>query len=145
MAELSDVIAIVDHPDSPHGRLMYASAQLEAGSPAIRWIPPGLDLPETLATLHGIGAIAIPLGVRGATPRDRFTRQLMDAIRTLMQRDIPVFVAAGNQRANVLAQAGIGVSVAMCPGSAGTSEACVRAAIRAVRHRDGRASVPQPR
>lgn len=145
MAELSDVVAIVDHPDSPHGRLMHASAQMEAGSPAIRWIPPSLDLPETLASLDGVGAVAIPLGVRGATPRDRFTRRLMDAIRSLVQRDIPVFVAAGNRRANILAQAGIGVSVAMCPGSAGTSEACVRAAIQAVRRPDGRASVPQPR
>jgi hypothetical protein len=145
VAEVSDVIAIVDHPDSRHGRLMQASAQSEGGSPAIRWIPPSLDLPETLAALEGVGAVAIPLGVRGATPRDRFTGRLMGAIRTLMQRDIPVFVAAGNQRANVLAQAGISVSVAMCPGSAGTSEACVRAAIQAVRRRTGRASVPQPR
>jgi hypothetical protein len=144
MADLS-VIAIVDDPDSPHGRLMHACAQIEGGSPAIRWILPSLDLPETLAALEGVAAVAIPLGVRGATSRDRFTGRLMDAIRTLMQRNIPVFVAAGNQRANILTQAGIGVSVAMCPGSAGTSEACVRAAIQAVRRHDGRAAVPQPR
>jgi hypothetical protein len=120
---------------------MHACARLEAGAAAIRWIPPSLDLPETLATLDGVGAVAIPLAVRGATPRDRFTRRLMDAIRSLMQRGIPVFVAAGNQRPNLLAEAGIGVAIGMCPGSAGTSEACVRAAIHAVCRND---AVTQP-
>lgn len=144
MAEFCEVIAIVDRPDSPHGRLMQASAQVESFSPAIRWIPPSLDLPEALAALDGIGAVAIPLGVKGATPRDRFTQRLMRAIRALMARNIPVFVAAGNRHPNLLAQAGIGVSVAMHPGSAGTSEACVRAAVQAVRSSGGHPRVIQP-
>jgi hypothetical protein len=54
-----------------------------------------------------------------------------DAIRQLMARNTPVFVAAGNRRPNLLAQAGIAVSIGGVPGSTSTSEACVRAAAQA--------------
>jgi hypothetical protein len=124
------IIAIVDDPNSDHGRLMQRCARVEAFAPAIRWIEPCLQLPEILASLDGVMAVAIPIGVRGATVRDRFTQRLMDAIENLMARNIPVFVAAGNRRPNVLAEAGI--SVAAFPGTASTSEACIRAAVTAV-------------
>ena len=103
-------IAIVDTPNSEHGRLMRRCVHVGAFSPAICWVEPSLRLPEDLASLDGVAAVAIPIGVRGATVRDRFTRRLMAAIRSLMERHIPVFVAAGNRRPNLLAQAGIAVS-----------------------------------
>lgn len=92
----------------------------------------GLRLPEDLASLDGVAAVAIPIGVRGATVRDRFTQRLMAAMRSLMERHIPVFVAAGNRRPNLLAQAGIAVSTKDVSGCASTSEACVCAAVKAV-------------
>lgn len=125
------VIAIVDIPDSDHGRLMQHCARVEAFSPSIRWIEPSLQLPETLATLDRVEAVAIPIGVKGATLHDRFTQRLMIAIHSLMDRNIPVYVAAGNRQPNLLAQAGIRVSIKDIPGSTSTSEACVRAAAQA--------------
>ena len=95
----------------------------------ICWIEPGLMLPETLLRLQGIASVAMPIAVRGATLRDRFTQRLIAAITDLGARGIPVFVAAGNHEPNLLAQAGIPVSVTAFPGSSGTSEACVRAAV----------------
>jgi len=124
-------IAILDITDSDHGRLMQHHARVEAPSLTVRWIEPSLQLPETLATLDEVLAVAIPIGVKGATPHDRFTQRLMVAISTLMDRNIPVYVAAGNRRPNLLAQAGIRVSIQDVPGSTSTSEACVRAAARA--------------
>jgi hypothetical protein len=123
-------IAIVDAPDTHHGRLMQGYARLGDFAPSIQWIQPSLQLPHDLAALDGVAAVAIPLGVIGATPRDRFTRWLMQAIQGLMARRIPVFVAAGHRGQNLLANAGIGVSIDAVPGSTSTSEACVRAAIR---------------
>jgi hypothetical protein len=128
----SPVIAIVDVPDSDHGRLMLRCARVGDCVPTIRWIEPSLGLPEALAGLEGVAAVAVPLAVRGATPVDGFTRRLLDAIGGLMGRGIPVFVAAGNERPNVLARTGIGVRAEAMPGSAGTSEACVRAAVQAI-------------
>ena len=43
-------------------------------APAVRWLAPSLSLPEDLAAVEGVAAVAIPLGVRGATVDDRFTR-----------------------------------------------------------------------
>jgi hypothetical protein len=134
---MQPTIAIVDVSDSPHGRAMHRCAQGDGFVAEIRWIEPSLQLPEILATLNDVGAVAIPLAVRGATREDRFTRRLMAAIADLVRRGIPVFVAAGNRRPNLLAEAGTAVSTAMYPGSAGTSEACVRAAVAAV-HRSPR-------
>jgi len=129
--ESAPAIAVVDVPDSDHGRLMGRCARLGAFAPPIRWIEPSLRLPEALASLGGIAAVAVPLAVRGATPDDRFTRRLMEAIGALMARGVPVFVAAGNRAPNLLARAGIAVTADAFPGSAGTSEACVRAAVQA--------------
>jgi hypothetical protein len=126
------VVAIVDVRDSDHGRLMERCARVGAFAPPVRWIEPSLRLPETLAGLRGVAAVAVPLGVRGATLQDGFTRRLMEAIRGLVGRGIPVFVAAGNERPNLLAGAGIAVGVEAFPGCAGTSEACVRAAVQAL-------------
>jgi hypothetical protein len=138
------VVAIVDVRDSDHGRLMQRCARLGAFAPPVRWIEPSLGLPEALAGLEGVAAVAVPLGVRGATLRDGFTRRLMDAIRGLMARGIPVFVAAGNERPNILAGAGIAVTVEAVPGSAGTSEACVRATVQAL-YESARARDPHRR
>jgi hypothetical protein len=128
MACQATTIAIVDSPDSPHGQLMKRYAQVGEFTPIIQWIRPSLHLPQDLVSLDAVVAVAIPLGVKGATEQDRFTWWVMDAIRGLMARNIPVFIAAGNRRPNLLAKAGIAVSISAVPGSASTSEACVRAA-----------------
>ena len=126
------IVAIVDVADSDHGRLMQRCAHFQGFSPEIRWIEPCLALPEILAPLAEVAAVAIPIAVKGATLRDRFTQRLMTAIKELRARGIPVFVAAGNHRPNLLAQAGVVVPATAFPGSVGTSEACVRAAVRSV-------------
>jgi hypothetical protein len=126
------VLAIVDHPQSRHGRLMEHAVRCGIFVPAIHWVEPSLQLPETLMLLEGVGAVAMPLSIRHATPRDRFTQQVMLAISALMERGIPVFVAAGNGQPNILAQAGFSVSTRDIPGSTSTSEACVRAAVQAM-------------
>ena len=118
----------MDVAGSDHGRLMQRSAHFQAFAPVIRWITPDLQLPVTLASLDEVAAVAIPIAVKGATLRDRFTQRLMAAIKDLTARGIPVFVAAGNHRPNLLAEAGI--AVPSFPGSASTSESCVRAAVR---------------
>ena len=123
-------LAIVDLPGSDHARLMESCARFHAFAPAIRWITPDLQLPVTLASVDGVAAVAIPIAVRGATMRDRFTQRLVAAIQDLMARGIPVFVAAGNHRPNLLAEAGIAVTNRALRGSAGTSVSCVRAAVK---------------
>jgi len=123
-------IAIVDDSESEHGRLMRRCARHGDAGPAIRWLAPSLTLPEDLAALADVDAVALPLGVRGATLDDRFTRRLMAAMQALRDRGIPVLVAAGTRRPNLLARAGIAVSTRDVPGSTSTSEACVRAAAR---------------
>jgi hypothetical protein len=130
MARKDTTIAIVDSPDSRHGQLMKRYAQVGEFTPAIQWIRPSLHLPHDLASLDGVAAVAVPLGVKGATARDRFTLRVMQAIRGLMARHIPVFVAAGNRGPNLLANAGIAVAIGDAPGSTSTSEACVRAAVQ---------------
>jgi hypothetical protein len=131
MVRQDATIAIVDSPDSQHGQLMKGYAQVGEFTPMIQWIRPSLHLPHDLTSLDGVAAVAVPLGVRGATAQDRFTLWVMDAIHGLMARHIPVFVAAGNRRPNLLAKAGIAVSISDVPGSTSTSEACVRAAAQA--------------
>lgn len=123
-------IVIVDSPDHEHGRMMRRCAQVDNFTPAIRWLEPSLKLPEDLMSISGVAAVAMPLGVRGATVRDRFTQRLMASIADLMIKGIPVFVAAGNRRPNLLAKAGIAVFIKDVTGSASTSEACVRAAVQ---------------
>jgi hypothetical protein len=134
-----ETIAVVDSPDSRHGQLMRRYARVGGFTPAIQWVRPSLHLPHDLASLDGVVAVAVPLGVKGATTQDRFTSWVKEAIRGLMARNIPVFVAAGNRRPNLLADAGIAVSISDVPGSASTSEACVRAAaqlaFRSTHHR----------
>jgi hypothetical protein len=130
MKKLLPVVAIVDVAGSDHGRLMQHCARFRTFAPAIRWITPDLELPVTLASLDGVAAVAIPIAVKGATLRDRFTQRLMAAIKDLAARGIPVFVAAGNHRPNLLAEAGTAVRNTAFPGTAGTSECCVRAAVR---------------
>jgi hypothetical protein len=125
------VLAIVDRPGSHHGRLMEQCARAGGSIPSIRWIAPSLDLPEELDGLAEVSAVALPVGVRDAGSRDRFTRRLSDAIASLMARGIPVYVAAGTRRPNLLAGAGIAVSIADEPSSRSSSEACVRVAARA--------------
>src|SRR4029077_12655207 len=71
------VVAIVDVAGSDHGRLMQHSAHFQAFAPVIRWITPDLQLPVTLASLDEVAAVAIPIAVKGATLRDRFTQRLM--------------------------------------------------------------------
>lgn len=121
-------IVIVDSPHHEHGRIVCRCAQLGEFTPAIQWLEPSLKLPEELPLVKGAAAVAMPLGVRGATAGDRFTQRLREAISGLMAKGIPVFVAAGSRRRNLLAQVGIRVSTEDVPGSASTSEACVRAA-----------------
>jgi hypothetical protein len=133
-ARVATTIAIVDGPDTTHGQLMRRIAHFRDFTPSIRWVAPSLSLPEDLAAITEVAAVAIPLGVRGATADDRFTQRLMAAIRNLGDRGIPVLVAAGTRRPNLLARAGIAVSTHDVPGSASTSEACVRAAV-AIAHR----------
>jgi hypothetical protein len=128
--KLLPVVAIVDVPESDHGRLMQQCARFGAFAPAILWITPDLQLSVALASLDEVAAVAIPIAVKGATLRDRFTQRLMAAIKDLAARGIPVFVAAGNQRPNLLADAGIAVANTALAGGAGTSESCVRAAVR---------------
>lgn len=123
-------IVIVDSPQTAHGQLMRRCADVGGFTPTIQWLVPSLSLPEDVTTIRGVAAVAVPLGVRGATLDDRFTQQLMAAIRNLGDQGIPVLVAAGTRRPNLLAQAGIAVSAHDVPGSASTSEACVRAAAR---------------
>lgn len=122
-------IVIVDSPNHEHGRLMHRSAELEHITPNIRWLEPSLNLPEDLNLVIGVAAVAMPIGVRGAPIHDRFTMRLMNAIEKLMMSGIPVFVAAGSNRQNLLAQVGIAVSTQDIVGSSNTSEACVRAAV----------------
>jgi hypothetical protein len=61
-------IAIVDAPETWHGQLMKRYARVGEFSPMIRWIRPSLHLHRDLASLDGVAAVAIPLGVKGATP-----------------------------------------------------------------------------
>ena len=89
------VLAIVDDPESVHGRAMREAARLDGMEPVVAFIVPSLDLPFVLGSLTGAAAVAVPLGIRGATAQDRFTAGVADAIRALMHRGIPVFVAAG--------------------------------------------------
>src|SRR6185295_2004527 len=130
-AEGPAVVVIVDDPDSRHGRSMSRCARLGDIEPIVKWIVPSLRLPDVLCALSGVAAVALPLGVRGATDHDRFTKRLANAIRSLETRGIPVYVAAGTRRPNLLARAGIAVAAADVPPSKSTSEACVRAAARA--------------
>jgi hypothetical protein len=127
--KLSSAVAIVDFAGSHHGLLMESCARFQAFAPTIRWITPDLQLPVTLASLDDVAAVAIPIAVKGATMRDRFTQSLVAAIQGLTARGIPVFVAAGNYRPNLLAEAGIAVANRHLTGSAGTSQSCVRAAV----------------
>ena len=135
-------IAIVDDPESEHGRLMRRCARHGDAAPAIRWLAPSLTLPEDLTALAGVDAVALPLGVHGATLDDRFTRRLMAVMEALRDRGIPVLVAAGTRRPNLLARAGIAVSTRDVPGSTSTSEACVRAAARIACRREPTTPTP---
>jgi hypothetical protein len=119
-------IAIVDLPHSPHGRAMEAGVQAVSPGLRIRWIEPSLHLPEELSTLCGVAAVAIPISVRGASRRDRFTKRLIASIETLRARGTPVFVAAGNRHSNLLAEAGVPVFAKR--GGLGSSSACTIAA-----------------
>ncbi len=121
-------IVIVDSPNHEHGRMVLRFARIGNFTPGIQWLEPSLSLPEDLKSVRGVAAVAMPLGVRGATIHDRFTMRLMNSIKNLMTRGIPVFVAAGSNRSNLLAQIGIAVSTRDILGSGSTSEACVRAA-----------------
>ena len=128
MSPRGPAIAIVDDPATPHGALMSRCARAGGAGLAVRWLAPTLDLPDDLSAVTDVDAVAIPLGVRGATLDDRFTQRLMAAVRVLRERGIPVLVAAGIHRPNLLARAGVAVSTGDVPGSGSTSEACVRAA-----------------
>jgi hypothetical protein len=131
MVDEAGTIVIVDSLAHAHGRLMAEHARAGDFSLPIRWLTPTINLAEDLRSLTGVAAVAIPLGVRGATPADRFTQQVAESIAYLRGRGIPVFVAAGSGRANLIASTGIAVSSEDIPGSGNSSKACVRAAIQA--------------
>ena len=128
MSPRAPAIVIVDDPETPHGELMRRCAGASGSGLAVRWLAPSLNLPDHLSAVQDADAVAIPLGLRGATLDDRFTQRLMAAVRALRERGIPVLVAAGTHRPNLLARAGVAVSMGDVPGSGSTSEACVRAA-----------------
>ena len=134
----ADIIVIVDSLTHAHGRRMADHARADDFVPAIRWLTPTINLAEDLRSLPQVAAVAMPIGVRGATPTDRFTQRLAQAITDLLRRGIPVFVAAGSGRPNLIADAGIAVSTEDIAGSASSSEACVRAAAQAALRRKNR-------
>src|SRR4051812_28236325 len=100
-------IAIVDLPQSHHAKCMESCVRSVSPKLRIRWVEPSLQLPETLSTIRGVAAVAIPMSVRGASTCDRFTQRLIAAISHLQACGTPVFVAAGNRQWNLLAEAGI--------------------------------------
>jgi hypothetical protein len=132
----SATIVIVDSLTHRHGRLMQQYARVGDFIPTVRWLIPTLNLPDDLRSLTGVAAVAMPIGVRGATPTDRFTVRLIEAMADLGRRGIPVYVAAGSGRPNLIAVAGIAVSVDDVAGSSSSSEACVRASALAAFRRE---------
>jgi hypothetical protein len=130
------LLTIVDFECTPHAALMESCARNEWPEVSIGWLAPSHRLPAEL-TAARCGAVAIPLIIRGANPRDRFTRQGQEAITALQSRGVPVFVAAPLTRRNLLAETGIAVSPPISRAGAlevgGASGACVRAAARYLR------------
>jgi len=138
-------LVVVDFEGTPHALLMERCALAESPLVRISWLRPDHRLPERLVALDATTAVAIPLTIRGATSRDRFTRRVMDAIRDLRARGIEVFVAQPRRRPSPLAEAGVAVRAAETVIDAiaqgGASGACVRAAVRHVAAYDPE---PQP-
>jgi hypothetical protein len=89
-------IAVVDDPASRHGRIVAPCARVGPLRAEVVWVAPDLALPERLRRLKGVHALAVPLGVHGAGPRDRFTNRLLAEFAQLNGRGIPVLVAAGS-------------------------------------------------
>lgn len=100
------VLAIVDDPRSAHGRLMESVVREHDEALHIVWVIPALDLPERLHALDGAHAVALPLSVRGAGRRDRFTARIAAALDSLTSRGIGVFVSELRPGANALARRG---------------------------------------
>lgn len=135
-------ILVIDQHGTSHARRIARCAEIGKWRPHIRWLEPSTRLPHELQDLPDIDAIAVPLSVRGAGRRDRFTLALADSLQALRERGVPVFVSAGSHRApNPLAAFPRLVSVgplhgrrhpaqlhAPVPGGTGSSGAAVRAA-----------------
>jgi hypothetical protein len=141
------ILGIVDEEGTVHAKCMRAAASLGRLRPHIRWIPPTLDLPRELRGLSGLAALAVPIDVHGGNAEDLFTRWLIEALRGVRSRGIPVFVAVGTRSPNALVAGGVGVApfrmggpepdwwkraaIRCSPPRWGTSGACVRAALLA--------------
>ncbi|MCB9765454.1 MAG: hypothetical protein H6739_37110 [Alphaproteobacteria bacterium] len=124
-------IGIVDFKDTPHGDTL-ARAAWDAGlaPEAICWLAPSRELPAALREAPDLAALAVPVGLRGATPLSRVTRAWMKAFEDLQARGVPVFVSTRPGRPNLLASVATPI-----PDQAGTSASvgAVLAAIRAAR------------
>ncbi len=104
-------VAIVDHPDTPHARMMQACVRAVSGRDLeITWIAPSYALAAELDALQGVSVTAVPIRVVGGHRDDHFTRGVMEALVRLRRRGTHVFVAAGNRRSNALGQAGTAVA-----------------------------------
>jgi hypothetical protein len=141
------VLGIVDAEGTAHAEWMKSAAHWGGLEPRLRWIRPTLNLPDDLRRLEGLAALAVPIDVHGGNPDDLFTLWLIEALREVRARGIPVFVAMGTRSPNALAAGGLGVApfrehllepdwwkrAAIRCGSRrwGTSGACVRAALLA--------------
>src|SRR5687767_10077826 len=111
-------IVVVDDPDSIHAATVRRACRLAAGRVPCGWVLPDLLLPQQLAALAAApgrpppAAVCLPLAVRGATPDDLFTRELIRSIGLVGRAGVQVFVAVGSRRtSNLLAEAPGAVSV----------------------------------
>lgn len=132
-------IAIVDDPDTGHGRAMLVCAML-LGQLDIHWIEPNDAWPERLRDLENVLAVALPFSVPEDLPQATL-HDMHRAIRSLTARDVPVFIAAGNRAPNPLAIAGtrvqsdFAIDGVVLPARVGTSGRAVLAAAQSARSR----------
>lgn len=127
-------LVIVDFEGTAHAQLMERCARSVAPALRIAWLKPDHLLPDRLSALADVRAVAIPLVVRGANPRDRFTLRAMAAIRELRNTGVEVFLSVPGRMRNPLAEAGVAVAAPRTLADAleqgGASGACVREAAR---------------
>ena len=132
-------IAVVDDPESVHGRAMCSSTRVAGVQMPVVWIPPDLALPQSLAGLDAcsVAAVALPLFVPGAGLEDRFCGRIRRACQGLLAQRVMVFLAECGSRSDPLRGAGCFVSpsqhpfsdrLQLVPMSAGSSGASVYAA-----------------
>ena len=95
-------LAIVDNPESGHGRAMRECGRLGRHHPAIHWVQPSWDLPARIDRVQaaGVAALAVPVFVVDGNPDDLFTCAVVDALLSCPPK-CKTFDAAGIGRPHV--------------------------------------------